>query len=745
MRNASGQPLGSTVFRKVPLGGCGWVTGTISFSADGVTKAVGCDTHGAYVKTTGDDEWRNMISADVLPAADLTFGYNHPYSDSSGCWEVAVAPSDSTRVFFAFDGWVFRYSTVARLATKCGLSRKSFLSNDPASRQWHNKFAVDPNNANVLMVGTMGEGVHVSTNGGTSFTDIGIAAGSLDSQGYAAPHLVACDPSSAQVGGIRQRWAVSRHGTGIYVSSTGPTGTYTLTTGGPTEVIELQFSSNGTLWATSSSFGNNIWKWTPGGGWVNLTNLPTWGLFIVAINPANPNHVVAMYPAAYLCQSMDAGATWTLLWSTNAPLPVGIRMRSKRIRWTDYQLVTEYGRVPLSNTMRFNPGAANELWATHGFGVAYSTPPSPTGTMLPWDWYDDSAGIDQLCCMHILTPPGGKPILSAGDLSTWRIDSLDRYINYPRATREGYQPPLIVQPAAQSDYAADNPLWIATLTHGGYDFNTINAPRVGYSTDGGKTFDRFPVDPPNKPYSLGGGCMAVGNAGNVIILWNADALPVYTKDGGNSWNNLPLPGLPSTGYKGFDWTGGSGWWSRRYVICYDKTGNAFYLYNIHADLQGIWKSTNGGDTWTRVWTGYFHASNYNTKLKAVPGHAGHLFLTAGNASNEPMWRSTDGGVNWSQIPHNVYDVFDVAFGKPAAGQAYPAIYFYSMIGSQRGLWRTDDNFATAPILLDDWIMNRLDFPTCLAGDPDVYGRVYVGMNGSGMLYGEYEYQLALTP
>ena len=79
----------------------------------------------------------------------------------------------------------------------------------------------------------------------------------------------------------------------------------------------------------------------------------------------------------------------------------------------------------------------------------------------------------------------------------------------------------------------------------------------------------------------------------------------------------------------------------------------------------------------------------------------------------------------------------MSFGKAAPGKDYPAIFVANGGGGgrRRDIYRSDDEGATWVRLNDaqhQW-GNRFD---CISGDPRIYGRVYVGTNGRGILYGD---------
>ena len=98
-----------------------------------------------------------------------------------------------------------------------------------------------------------------------------------------------------------------------------------------------------------------------------------------------------------------------------------------------------------------------------------------------------------------------------------------------------------------------------------------------------------------------------------------------------------------------------------------------------------------------------------------------------------MWHSTDSGKTFTKI--TAVDEGDaIGFGKAAPGASYPAIYTSSKINGVRGIFRSIDAGATWVRLNDDkhqWGWTG----SVVIGDPDVYGRVYVGTNGRGVIVG----------
>ncbi len=98
---------------------------------------------------------------------------------------------------------------------------------------------------------------------------------------------------------------------------------------------------------------------------------------------------------------------------------------------------------------------------------------------------------------------------------------------------------------------------------------------------------------------------------------------------------------------------------------YAGTGETMYNFNsVTFDGRGMFKSTDGGDTWTHITSGFGDRTHFgniavnpfdNSEVFATLG-SGYRFFT--NPGNEGVWKSNDYGITWRQVL-NLNDGFDV--------------------------------------------------------------------------------------
>jgi photosystem II stability/assembly factor-like uncharacterized protein len=115
---------------------------------------------------------------------------------------------------------------------------------------------------------------------------------------------------------------------------------------------------------------------------------------------------------------------------------------------------------------------------------------------------------------------------------------------------------------------------------------------------------------------------------------------------------------------------------------------------------------------------------------ASPKNAGDLWFIA----SDGVYHSIDGGKHFSRVSNAMKADF-LSFGKPADGKDSPALFAVGTMAGLKAIWRSDDDGATWIRVNDDQHQYGLRF-RCIAGDPRVFGRVYVGTDGRGILYGE---------
>jgi hypothetical protein len=237
--------------------------------------------------------------------------------------------------------------------------------------------------------------------------------------------------------------------------------------------------------------------------------------------------------------------------------------------------------------------------------------------------------------------------------------------------------------------------------------------------------------------SFGTIAVSSGDVDNIVWAPSFNRSPYYTTDRGKTWNRVVLTGeqLPATGSH-------SSFYMQRKTLAADWVqGGTFYLFHsgevTNVGLAGLWRTRDGGAHWDQVFKGEIAPqSHYAAKLRAVPGHAGHLFFTSGVAEGADTWlrRSRDGGSSWNIVP-GVDHVDDVGFGKPAPDSPYPTIFISGRVLGQYGIWRSTDDASTWK-RVGTFPVGSLDQVTVIAADQDRFGRVYLGYKGSGWIYGE---------
>jgi hypothetical protein len=241
-----------------------------------------------------------------------------------------------------------------------------------------------------------------------------------------------------------------------------------------------------------------------------------------------------------------------------------------------------------------------------------------------------------------------------------------------------------------------------------------------------------------QPY-IGGtsGDIIAPSIDNIIALIAGGGYVYRSTNRGASWTPLSLPGASSAESNALH----CGYNCKKHVLAVDGANqNTVYLYFY---THGLYRSTDSGATWTLVSNNTFDGGNmyWQTKLRSVPGQSGHLFMTAGQAGSDGqqqpagtrLWRSTDGGSTWTTVA-GMAEPYDVALGKAAPGASYPAIYVVGWYNNVYGIWLSRDNASTWTNV-GPFPFGSIDEVDVIAASQDVFGDIYLAFQGSGWGYG----------
>lgn len=330
-------------------------------------------------------------------------------------------------------------------------------------------------------------------------------------------------------------------------------------------------------------------------------------------------------------------------------------------------------------------------------------------------WAPWTRGIEQTAIITLVSPTGGAPLVSGfGDLGGFRHDDLTRSPPHVHRT------PMLTN-TNSLDYAGTAPRVL--VRSGNTHKPVVPDTSLAWSADGGDTWQPLRV-----PAQRGeDGAPSRAQTGNAAITVSADGAtfvveteqPLLTRDRGRSWR--PVRGLPM-----------------RTRVTADKR-DARRFYAVDADAGRLLRSDDGGATFHATPGAGLPANLSGARavgreaanpLVAVPGQAGTLWLLIG----PDLYRSRDFGDHWERATNGIA-ITRFGVGRAAAGAAWPALYAVGSLDAQWGIYRSIDGGAHWTRINDtahQWGL-RL---RVISGDPRRFGRVYVGTDGRGIMYGD---------
>jgi len=669
----------------------------------------------------------------------------------SGVLSMAADPVDTQRVYAAVgnytNGWDPNNGAVMRSADRgktWQATRLPFkVGGNMPGRGMGERLAVDPHKNSVLYLGASGG------NGLWRSTDSGVTWAKVSS--FTNPGSYADDPSDSSGYQSDQQGVVwvtfdGRNGTAgqatstIYAGvadkqnpvykSTDAGATWAPVAGAPTGFIAhkgvLDEGTGNLFISTSDAAGpyggahGDVWRLaTATGVWTQVSPVPSsdasnnyFGYSGLSVDRQKPGTLMvtaysSWWPDTQIFRSTDSGATWTKAWDYS----------SYPNRTNRYQL-----DVSASPWLSFGanatlPETSPKLgWMTEGLEIdpfnsnrmMYGTGATLFGTdnLTAWDTGGTvnigvrAQGIEETAALDLISPPTGAPLLSAlGDIGGFRHTDLTKVPSL-MFTGPNYGSTTSI------DYAETSP---ATMVRAGNIDRTANpnVNRAAFSTDGGANWFQANAEPGGV---TGGGTIAAAADGSRFVWSPEGGTPSYSVGFGNQWSTAA--GLPQGA-----------------VVESDRV-NALTFYGYSAG--NFYVSKDGGVTFTASAATGLPASS--VRFKAVPGRQGDIWLAGGTAGNYGLWRSTNTGATFTKIS-GVDEADTIGFGKAATGASYQTLYSSAKIGGVRGIFRSTDVGQSWVRINDDqhqWAWTG----ATITGDPRVYGRVYVGTNGRGVIYGD---------
>ncbi len=713
-------------WRNVEILGGGFVTG-IEFSPVSRNLVYArTDIGGAYRLNPADDSW--------IPLTDFV-GRDNPHY--LGVESIAADPIDANRVYMAVG-----------LYSQSWAQPGAFMRSDDRGEHWEvfptpelkmggneegrgngERLAIDPNDNKILFFGSRRWGLWRSTDRAATWKPVASFPVKEDETGFGIPFVVFDRTSGTPGQATPVIYAgVTNKKVHLYQSKDAgktwrpvpkqPTGL--VPTHAELDAHGVLFLSYGAAPGPSNVPDGAVWKYeTKKNRWTNITplkpgaplgggNFDKFGYSAIALDRLNPGTLITATIDRWtvggeIFRSRDSGKTWVSL-SKQAKFDPG-----------DAKYLTEPGQegfnpIQWISDIAIDPFNADRAYFLTGGGVWLSKDLTAADKKESTHWRFSSKNLEETAILEMASPPSGPQLLTAvGDICGFHHQNIDKSPLQFRAPN--------CANATALDFAALKPNVVVRV--GSYHWVGPKDPRGAISFDAGLTWTRFGSEPAE---SEGSGTVAITADGSTI-LWGARGTRIgRSTDNGKTW--VPVEGVPAAA-KIADWA------PAPLRLAADRV-NPKKVYVYDAMEGSIYISNDGGAHFAQTSAGAKPLPEYllfPASIRAVPGIEGDIWVTA----NTSLMHSTDSGKTFVEL-ENVQESYAIGFGKAAPGAKYPAIYLSGKIADAVGFFRSDDGGASFTRINDD--AHQFGGTNLLIGDPRVYGRVYVGGHGRGVLVGE---------
>ncbi|MBB5869585.1 hypothetical protein F4553_002964 [Allocatelliglobosispora scoriae] len=723
-------------FKNAQVVGGGFVPGIIFNQTQQNLIYSRTDIGGAYRWDQAGQKW--------IPLLDWVgfnnWGYNGVVSlatDSVDPNKVYVAAGMYTNSWDPNNGAILRSSDKGATWATSPLPFK--LGGNMPGRGMGERLAIDPNKNSVLYFGApSGNGLWRSTDSGvtwakvTAFPNPGNYVQSPgdpylgDNQGVV---WVTFDKRTGTAGNTTQTIyvGVADKANTVYRTTNGGT-TWERVAGQPTGYIAhkgVLDTTGGYLYIATSDTGGpydgakgDVWKYaTATGTWTQISPIPSsstddyFGYSGLTIDRQNPNTImvatqISWWPDAQFFRSTDGGATWTRIWDWGSYPSRTYRytMDISAAPWLTFGAQPQLPEVTpklgwMNEALEIDPFNGNRMLYGTGATIYGTEQLKNWDTNTPFSIKVFAKGLEETAVLDLDSPPSGANLISSlGDIGGFRHTNLDAVPSMMFTT------PAFVS-TTSTDFAELNPNYVVRV--GNVDKTASpNTNRIGISNDNGANWYQG-----QEPSGVtGGGTVAVASDGSKIVWAPQGAAVSY--GGGSSWSSST--GVPAGA-----------------IVESDRVNpNKFYAWSGGT----FYVSTNGGQTFTA--TAATGLPTVSTHFKAVAGREGDIWLAGGDTVTGVygLWHSTNSGASFTKLS-NVQQANNIGFGKAASGSTYPTLFTVAQVDGVRGIYASY-NSGTTWLRINDDQHQYGNIGEAITGDPRIFGRVYVGTNGRGIIVGD---------
>lgn len=704
-------------WRNVVIHGGGYVSSIIfSREVQGLAYAR-TDVGGVYRRDGGGKTWQPLLD-----------WVSRDQAHYMGVESLALDPSDPDRVYLAVGlytkswagtGAMLRSKDRGRTWERTDMAIK--MGGNEWGRACGERLAVDPNQPSTVFFGSRQAGLLVSRDHGATWEKRpGLPEGTgNDPIGVTA---VMFDAKSGKPGMATPIvYAAVDQGGGSVMRSRDAGETWTTLKGQPAGMLacHIELDERGNLWAT---YGNGpgpndvtdgaVYAFSPKEDRAtNVTPLKPsgddkFGYAGLAVDRTQPGRVLVTTIDRWthkdeIFLTKDGGKTWRAVvkgarWDVNGANWATLHRDNIAPWWM--------GDIDIDPFDPRHVEISAGIWSTTNL--------DDTKASEPIVFRLSNHGIEESVANVLVSPPQGAPLLSGlKDFCGLRHATLDE------SPAEGaYNPPC--QETKGLDFAELEPnLLVRTGTVWG--FSEKLEPNGLLSTDGGRSWQGFGSVPAG---AKTGGMIAIAADGSSLV-WAFKHDPVMiSRDRGKTWQNVT--GLRASGdlpeWSANDLQPAADRVDPQRVVIYDALEGALYF------------STDGGGSFRKGASALPAIPNYAlmvADIEAVPGQSGHLWISTG----KQLYRSTDGGETANPIVA-VEESYGVGIGKSAPGTEYPTLFLSGQVDGTKGVFRSTDEGGHWVRVSDD--DHQYGTVNVVEGDPRVFGRVYVGPSGRGVVVGE---------